>query len=192
MNPVLANKNAGIATTQLSVEVNKWDVQSTDWLTPDSLLAYIGAKLRGLDEQIQSLMQQERGTQTQMDLISVARATVDGGNLPQGSPEVKSALDSLDAAIASLPEGSPAREQLLKVRTDFANNANDGGMGPKERSDFAALVGNAGQTLSQASEMSMIRLNSVMSMRQSAIQMCTNMMSTMGQMMLGIAQNTGK
>jgi hypothetical protein len=29
-------------------------------------------------------------------------------------------------------------------------------------------------------------------MRQSAIQMCTNMMSTMGQMMLGIAQNTGK
>jgi len=191
MNAAITPKNV-FGLSHASVDMNKWDVQGTNWLTPDSLLAYVGAKLRGLDEQIHALMEQERGTQAQMDLISVARATVDGGNLPADHADVQAALHSLDAAIQSLPDGSPAREQLAKVRQDFAANAQDGGMSQKERADFAALVANAGQSLSQSSEMSMIRLNSVVSMRQSALQLATNMLSTMNQMTLAIVQNTGK
>lgn len=190
MDPVLGNKNV-FAAGHLSPEVGKWDFEGTSWLTPDSILAYVGAKLRGLDEQIHSLMEQERGTQGQMDLISVAQANMQGGDLGKGDGQVQSTLDSLDAAINSLPQGSPARDQLQKVRNDFASNANDG-IGAKERSEFAATIGNASKTLSQASEMSMIRLNSVVSMRQAALQMSSNLVNTVGQMTLSIVQNTGR
>jgi hypothetical protein len=192
MTPLPLNKLQAKELSHLTFDSSMLDADVTNWLTPESLLAYIGIKLRYLDEQIHSLMTQEQGTQTQMSLISVAQSGMQGGDLKAGDQKVTAILTDLDAAIAALPSGSPVRKQLADVRDAFAANANDGGLGTQERSEFAASIGNAGRTLSESTEMGMMRLNDSMSKRLTAVQTCTGMMTKLAEICSAIAQNIGR
>lgn len=182
----------------------------TSFLTPDSLLLYCETRLRGLDTDIQKQFAEQRKNQATIkvlqDLMSkiktaagevqdkdefgfyamAARMEQDSGFSPSNPQVWTEAINSVDD-----PQAKAAMKAA--VTTWIAMNGKGGTI------KFADLqhsildpLDNARQGLSQGSELGMIQLQSMMSQRQTAVQLTTNLVQSLGEQMKQITGNIGK
>jgi hypothetical protein len=183
-------------------------------LTPDALMAYCENRVGSLDSQIQTIFAQQQQSSdliktidTVANDVSVAGQNgVDGKtpgqlaaleqeivnainqagglNTPTGA-ELNGALKSLDPTCTAV-QSDPSTPASVVLQSSGAS-ADAGQVA-------AAVKGlqNAAQDVNSGAELSMIQLQSLMSERQTAIQLTTNLVQSLGQQMNAIASNVGK
>lgn len=178
-------------------------------LTPDALMAYCASKLRSMDEQMQTQMAKQQGyrnassilNQIQSDLQFLGSGSV-GGNKCQGILPGDGYEQKLDAefqeALKQLPDG-PVKEEVLQQYQIFKNStdpashpAGDHMFNNPECTEMATQLGNIVKDLGSSAELDMIGLQSLMSQRQLAVQMCTQMVSALGESSKAVAAQIGK
>jgi hypothetical protein len=188
-------------------------VVSADHLTPDALFIYMQTRLDDIDKQANTAFskQQKIGAiHEQLDRITNAYAKLDkdqGGALTQADIiEVESALKELEALdpglAAKVREGLKWDESAQSQRPATAEEAvlfgveegdmiTELGVSKETLAGAQTTVGNVTKQLESSAQLEMIQLQSVMSARQTAIQLCTNLVSALGKSNEAIVGNIG-
>lgn len=196
MNPNLAtplavgrmNAKMGVQSTALSPEVFAY-------LTPDMLLAFCATKLRGMDEQIQQIVLRQRLRGDKVQILSELQQTLSiykgtGFDKPEEVASIQAAITKAEKAFEGDPE---LLNGLREIEASFKKTADEDGMAhPNELSAWSSSVQKMQEAMNQASELEMMQLQSLMSQRQQASQLCTNMIQSLGQSLQAICANTGK
>lgn len=185
-------------------QVSTTPVNYAGALTPDALMAYCASRLRGLDEQMQTQFakqQQYRSgaaslNKLQADLAHLADGiNSHSGNKNDGIKPGDGWEGTIDAefrdTLASMPDG-PAKQEVMRQYQEFKNTAGDHDLSPEECRNLAKALGDISKDMSSSAELDMINLQSMMSQRQLAIQMCTQMVSALGESSKSIAAQIGK
>jgi hypothetical protein len=174
-------------------------------LTPDTLMAYCESRLNSLDSQMDGIFtsQQKNAALTQ-DVNAIASSLND---LPPGTgtpptisasaADVANIVSEYQAASTQAAQ-SGNQELATQLSTDATSLQTAAGT-----SDPASLSGDALSQLTQNlknysadlnsnSEMTMITLQSLMSQRQTAIQLTTNLVQSVGDQASSISKNIGQ
>jgi hypothetical protein len=183
-------------------------ISETEFLTPDSLLAYCAMKLRGIDAQVHTAFTSQKNRNAAGSKLSELQKSMQQFvNIPADGPDRDARLASLQKDFAEairLAGGpdSPGGKRIAEIQANLELNAGVHGkqrwtgdkadVSPEELNDYAQQLGAIQKDLNMEGELEMIHLQSLMSMRQQAIQMCTNMVASLGQAANGVAQNIGK
>ena len=198
-------------TTQAAQEMQALNgmMDESTYLTPDALMTYCATRLRGLDTQVQAAFAQQKQANADSSVLSAVERQI---QLPDGDianagdtnvdPNKLGGLcpkDFNEAAVQALRDAAnkvndPQTKQALNAAADELQAKIDNNL-PISVDDFKRLTTDAvskiQQDLNSGTELSMINLQSLMSQRQSAIQMCTNLIQSLGDQMNKIAQNIG-
>lgn len=172
-------------------------------LTPDVLLEFCESKIRGIDEQVQKgfLKQNERNANVKSlsqlgdALGHYSNGINDGDNRDAARADVVAAYNKAIAEVG--PETQLGRD-LAAERDKFVANVNDrhgehdAWVTAGEMRACSETVSRMQQDLNHQGELEMIQLQSLMSQRQQALQMCTNMVQSLNQSSQQIAANVGK
>jgi len=159
------------------------------YLTPDAMLVYCQSRLSGINSQCREIMtRQEKNAKDQATLGNLLNTLyffqegVEGN--AEGGLKVGAAYDKA-VQDAGGPE-SPLGKQLAKDRADLFASGNKNAMA----SLINATKGHQAQLNSDA-EIDMIRLQSLMSQRQTAIQLTTNIVQSLNDQANKIVANIG-
>jgi CII-binding regulator of phage lambda lysogenization HflD len=191
----------------------------TGYLTPDALMSYCASRLRGLDDQIQSaFLKQRMANAVSGDLSALQQklnALISGasslkvvhGGKAENDATIKDLAETLLTAANNAKDPSVAKaladkaRALVSVTGDPPNatfdRTQDVNLPEKEytsadlKSMTSDAVGEIQKDLNSGSELSMINLQSLMSQRQSSVQMVTNMVQALGDQMNKISANIG-
>ena len=158
------------------------------YLTPDAMLVYCQSRLSGINSQCREIMtRQEKNAKDQAtlgNLLNTLYFFQEGAEGTEGGQKVGAAYDKA-VQDAGGPE-SPLGKQLAKDRADFFASGNKNAMA----SLINATKGHQAQLNSDA-EIDMIRLQSLMSQRQTAIQLTTNIVQSLNDQANKIVANIG-
>lgn len=183
-------------------------IAESQFLTPDALLAYCAMKLRGIDAQVHTAFTSQKSRNaTSAKLSEIQKSMQQFVNIPADGPDREARLASLQKDFAEAirlaggPE-SPAGKRIADIQANLELNArvhgkvrwtgDEADVSSDELADYAKQLGAVQQDLNVEGELEMITLQSLMSQRQQAIQMCTNMVASLGQSANQVAQNIGK
>lgn len=188
------------AVKAVSVEVA--ETMNFSALTPDALMTYCESRLRGINEQVNATFARQQQVRTatsslgklQEQLAWLGRAPNDGIHADDTSNFAKT-KELYQDAINAMPAGD--EKNRLQTEFDRFNSSTSGAggdmiIGRDEAADMAKQVATISKDMSSSAELDMIELQSLMSQRQQALQMCTNMMAGLGQSSQQIAANIGK
>lgn len=195
--------------------------QLNGYLTPDALMAYCSTRLRGLDDQMKEAFTKQQSANHDSSILSklassLGAPTTDlgvGGENDARNWFKTSAQAMLDAAKdvsdPSVKAALIAKANLLYPTKDDGNGnftlvengtVGDGkgayiSSGTVSIATFKAMTGEAvagiQKDLNSNTELSMINLQSLMSQRQSSVQLITNMVQSLGDQLNKIASNIG-
>lgn len=173
------------------------------YLTPDALLSYCESRLRSIDAQVKTAFQRQtdrNGLNSALSVLSNSlskKKAIDEGPADEGlRTEI---LANYDAAIqAAGGPTSPAGVQLAAERARFqatargtARDGDTNSVDEGEMKGFGDAVGRLQGDINREGELQMIELQSLMSQRQTALQMTTNMVSALGESSRAIASKIG-
>ncbi len=174
-------------------------------LSPDALMAYCASKLRGLDAQVQAAFAKQKQRSDMSKALSALanelgpKADKDSGGIVKGDETTKQKINAaFTAAIQAAGPDTELGRRLQQQQDHFrATSTPDGGVGddgvaPWEVKNFLDAVQRIQSDANSEGELEMIQLQSLMSQRQQALQVCTNLVASLGQSAMGIAQNVGK
>lgn len=169
-------------------------------MSPDSVMAYCQARLDSLDSQMTSIMnQQQSNGQLTEDVNDIAGLLNDAGPTSAGSSNVKVNTAEVDAAYAqaisdatTAGDGTLANDLKNDQQNFDSNVQSDGTISATQVSGFVQNLKNYGDGLNSDSEMSMINLQSLMSQRQTAIQLSTQLVQSLGDQSNSIVKNVGQ
>jgi len=175
-------------------------------LTPEALLEYCKMKLKNIDSQVKTaFMKQQDRNRLSSALSDLAtklsqKASKGSGGVDENDKKTKEeVLRAYDAAIRAAASNPALMQKLEAEKAKFEATANgtdkkknDGGVADWEMEDLTEAVQRMQSDLNRDGELEMIQLQSLMSQRQQALQMCTNMVQSLGQSAMGIVQNIGK
>lgn len=188
MSGVAAAMVPGCAYVQAAVLSEVDLTKLGDTVTPESLMAYCEVRLRGLDTQVQSAYAKQMGANKASGALSTLQQKLNAcsgkgiGMSKQDSggdkATCKDVTDAYDAAIKELPEGKE-KEALILAKGNFVADADNGSVDPADITRYADTVGSIQKDFNGISELNMINLQSLMSQRQMAVQLCTNMMNVL-------------
>lgn len=156
------------------------------FLTPEALLGYCQSRLRDLDRGIQERFAAEQKTiRVQQGLnalkTTIQRAAAESGLSPDEKAAIQTQIDDLKATTDD--------PDLLK-RLDAIGALCTDTLTPQQATDGPIkAIDDLGKDLGSGRELSMIELQSVVSQRQTALQLTTNLMNTMNQSSQSIVQN---
>jgi hypothetical protein len=161
-------------------------------LTPDALMIYLQDRLSGLDTQVQSIFAKQQQTDKARQVCGrmneIVATLPEDGNL---SPEQAAAFRSL---LDEYQQVDPANAQAARAAFTQGGLLNAGDLDYK-KSQFKktqAFLDNHMSTLEANAQLNMIKLQSLMSNRQTAIQLSTNLISSLGESQKAIASNIGR
>jgi len=192
-------------------------------LSPEGLLAYCQSRLQSIDSQIQSGLDSQEQTNSELEqlgqVLSSMKALANGSS---DSTQIIAAENALGDYINSLKTSDPNNPELGALTQTYNDmvysgsggdpNKLQGGPGfideakyPPKHTDprgdmnygeaegqgFIASVQSAHDDMNSNSELAMISLQSLMSQRQTAIELTTNMMQSLDDQADKIAQNIG-
>ncbi len=190
---------------------------SPTYLTPDALLTYCEARLNGLDSQIQQDMQSQQTTNAdEQDLTSVQSVLskyADGCKDPGSVTELEKAVHDAIGVIESRDPESPAlsglKSMLSTIQTgqttlsplvqDMAQWAKQNGisvdtpdiLSAEQVKQLTTTLSQVTSSASSSAELNMINLQSLMSQRQTAVELTTNMMQTLDDTLGKVVSNVG-
>lgn len=162
-------------------------------LTAEGLLLFCQTQLNSLDNEINDMLDEQIKNLARKDAL----ATVENKMKEYTPPSSAKAWDEIAAAyneaIDSLPEGDPTREALIAKKEEITFTYGPEGLdrGPK-KNEWQAHIGDIRQqvdNLKGDSEIVMIRLQSTISQRQTAVQLTTNVLSKVHQTLQSITAN---
>ena len=160
-------------------------------LSADALLAYCRAQLSSLDSTIQGYLDQQRlNVQRKKALSEVENMMKKYPNVPNGEQQWNDFDDTFREAIESLPPGDPTREQLQAKWDELAPLD-----GQFTKEEWQAHTGDIGSLLAEVSgnaEINMIHLQSIMSQRQTAVQLTTGMLAKYDEGIKSVIGNIGR
>jgi hypothetical protein len=161
------------------------------YLTPDAMLVYCQSRLTGINSQCREIMtRQDKNAKTQAalgDLLSALYSHQDGYENADIHQKMQGAYDrALDAVGRETPLGqklSNDRDQWLRADDSIVNK--------EEMSSLINATKNHQSELNSDAEIDMIRLQSLMSQRQTAIQLTTNIIQSLNDQANKIVANIG-
>jgi hypothetical protein len=164
-------------------------------LTADDLLAYCNLRLRDLDRQVQSLFAKQTGRNSLNIVLSRLqdKLTSTVGEQIKDVDQLNAIRADFMAAINAAQSGGFAAEadalrgQLTQFDATTRNADNE--IDKAELKDLADAVTNVQSDLNRGGELDMIKMQSLMSARQQAVGLTTNMLQTLGQTLNQIVQN---
>jgi hypothetical protein len=180
------------------------------FLTPDALLAYCESRLSGLDSQMRDFFNKQETANRQQaqlnQLASLYNQHSGGINMKDGNGNATSAamddatfqkqlVEPLQNMIDSLPDSDPLKAKLtstLKTLTTDGGTGKDTIVSAQDITNIETDLKNDVSDLSAGAELNMIQLQSIMSQRQTAIQLTTNLVQSLGDQTNKIADNIGK
>jgi|CZKU01.1.fsa_nt_gi hypothetical protein len=170
-------------------------------LTPDALMAYCQARLNSIDSQVQASFDNQEKNANQIAVIQdAANKFKENSSAAVTDPTVyQGMLDQLNTAIADITPAdkstppSPALQKLQKTRDAMIASWNaDQNLAATEVEGYAQDLTDAASDLNSSSELQMVQLQSLMSQRQTAISLTTNIVQSLGDQENKIADNIGK
>jgi len=205
-----------VSGTQASADTT--DATTFAYLTPSSLLSYCDMRLRGLDTQIQEGVARQRQTnsdeQTLQSIASTLAKYAGGANDGASVQELQNSVGGALKQITDLNPTSPAIPALQKLQSDIQGGVTptlfgqmdswmnrvegrsvfvvDGSLSSDQIQGFSTSLGDITSNLNAGAELDMINLQSLMSQRQSAVEMTTNMVQTLGDTVDKAVQNVGR
>ncbi len=190
-------------------------------LSPDGLMIYLSTRLNGLDDQINSFFNTEqrqadvqkalRDIQTELaKLDEHTSAPNDVLDLPDRDPNAPAHQDvvNADGTVGASPAErniNAAIDEIRKVDPLLADDINkklnehgfilwvqDGKFTGAEVTATKEYITGLQKDIESSAQMNMIRLQSLMSSRQTAIQLSTNLIASLGDSTKAIVTNVGK
>ena len=157
-----------------------------EFITPEGLLGYCQSRLRDLDRHIQERFAAEQKT---INLQAGLNKLKDAIRLAASDSTIDAnELKGLQDQIAALKAGSGDPDVLNRL--DAIESLCTNNLTPDLAKDGPIkAIDDLGKDLGSGRELSMIELQSVVSQRQTALQLTTNLMNTMNQSAQGIVQN---
>jgi hypothetical protein len=194
------NFSPNISTTAHVAALNRVYAGGADLppgaLTPETLLAYCASKMRGLDGQIQACFAKQQARNAKSEALSKLATAMNTWKVGfEGNPKAKAEIEAaLKEAKASLAGDPALSEQLANLTNAFNETAKDktGHVDSDEMNGFMSTVQSMQQSINQDGELEMLQMQSMMSQRQQALQLCTNMIQSLGQSSQAICSNVGK
>jgi hypothetical protein len=170
-------------------------------LTNEGLMIYLQQRLTGLDSQINVLFDKQKnlqGIREQLDTIQNAAETAQkraellpAGGLTELTPEE---LQNIETALTKIETLDPALGQAM--RTKLTENGQiltgDTLFGASEAEASFHYVEGLGKQLESSAQLEMISLQSLMSARQTAIQLSTNLVSALNESTKAVVANVGR
>jgi hypothetical protein len=181
-------------------------VVSVDHLTPDSLFFYLQDRLEGIDTQVKAAFDKQRAIETLKKDIMAVQNVLSGLEkgvtaIPKNDGiEIAVALEQLrttDPRLAEKLSTSLPEEFLMTPDTKPGDmlkrveGANSLALTENTLEGACTTFKNALSDLDSSAQLEMIQLQSSMSTRQTAIQLCTNLVSALGKGNEAIAANIG-
>jgi hypothetical protein len=189
-------------------------------LTPDALLAYCQSRLKSIDGQLRGVLygQQVRNTEVSaiQQVLQKFNSATDGVN--GDSTTCTNMEKSLYGLIRQLKDSDPGCPELPKL-TQIYNNLVYSGTGPttdlpyvdedlypanqqgkrgdnilstSEIQGYSSGLQACASDLNSDSELQMIQVQSLMSQRQTAVQLTTNLVQSLGDQAQKIVENVGR
>jgi hypothetical protein len=172
------------------------DADSFAFLTPDALLTYCQDRLHGLDTQAHEIFATQQHMNDESQAIHQVVATLHDAASEAGAkdPATLSAIQHAFAeAIATAGPDRSLAAKLAEARDSFlAQRKGDTTAATKAAEDAVKKLEGIGSDLDSDAQMNMVQLQSVMSQRQAALQLCTNLIQSLGASSRAIAANVGK
>lgn len=168
-------------------------------LTPDALMTYCATRLRGLDDQMQTQLarqQQARDASGALNDLTNKMSQLGNDHACNGiaandAVGTRANVDALfQEALKKTPPG-PALDMLAREYATFKNDLGDNIMSKGDAASMATRLATVTKEMNGSAELDMISLQSLMSQRQTAIQMCTNLIAALNETPKAIAQKIG-
>lgn len=175
-----------------------YSMQGCAYLTPDALMAYCQSRLQGLDSQVnEAFAKQQASNQVSSALsklladpaLAIPDAALSGND---AGAKLKAAEDAIRNALHNLNPDSAAYKALVDIANNIEKLPQDKIDATTFQNSIVNAVNNVQKDVNSCSELSMIGLQSIMSQRQQAIQVCTNLVQSLGDQCNKIAENIGK
>ena len=165
-------------------------------LTPDALMAYCQSRLDSIDSQVQSSFDQQNKNASEISQIqdvantfkTYSTANQSGANLA----DMQKRLTDLVNQIQGTDPNSAALPGLKDTLAQLNSTAQDDLVVTTETEGFAQNITDSANDLNSGSELQMVQLQSLMSQRQTAISLTTNLVQSLGDQENKIADNIGK
>jgi hypothetical protein len=167
------------------------------YLTPDAMMIYCQSRLTSVDSQCREMMskQQKNGaSQAALGELLTTLSKYQEGFDTEGDAGNVGRLKELDTAyakaIAQVGADTPLGQTLAKDRAATLDQGDD----RVNKGDIASLtntVKSQQSSLNSDSEIDMIRLQSLMSQRQTAVQLTTNIVQSLNDQVNKIVANIG-
>lgn len=172
-------------------------------LSPDALMTYCETRLNSLDSQMQGIFDQQQKNATETTDLSAIASTLN--QLPGPNSKSPPTVNITAAQINQLQaEYTQAIKDAGGQNTQLgASLAKDAATLPAAGSGDTTISADTASQLTQSlknytgdlnsnSEMTMINLQSLMSQRQTAVQLTTNLVQSLGEQASDIAKNIGQ
>jgi hypothetical protein len=195
-------------------------IGSSNTLSPDSLMNYCSSQLDSIDGEIDTTMETDQNasqiSQSLQGLIETCQQNSNGVNSdPQTCSNIESALQGI---ITTMQNTDPTNANLGPLIQTYNNmvesgtgattshpyidptdhpavataNGPDNTYGSDEMTSFINTLQGASSSLDSGSEMNLVQLQSLMSQRETAISLTTNLVQSLGDQANTIASNIGK
>jgi hypothetical protein len=168
-------------------------------LTPEGLMIYLQTRLGSLDDQINGIFEKQRKIEAIRKELSAIQRELDrlktDPNNPGALLEAPNFEEAIQNHINAIREIDPNLADSLEVELNKEGNAlwvQDGKYYSSEIETGKKTLDDTMKQLEASAQLEMIALQSMMSSRQTAVQLSTNLISALGETSRSIAANIGK
>lgn len=164
-------------------------------LTTEELILFCQSQLNDLNQEIEVLLAAQTSAINQKDMVARLENMLKGTPAPSEGSQIAKFEDAYNEVIDALPEGF-IRNELIRIRDESlepikqlaAEHSHFNVNWAHWRSTLAE-VGRLKERISGDAELRMIKVQSYVSKRQSAIQLTTNLMSKFNQSLNSVTKN---
>jgi hypothetical protein len=164
------------------------------YVTPDAMFVYCQTRLRGVDTQCRDIMaKQEKSAKVQTALGELQTRLSNNAEGYGENPELHGKIGAaFNRAIEAAGPDSEIGQTLITIRDKEFNAGIDSAVNPDEMKSIESGVKTLQAKLNSQSELDMIHLQSLMSQRQTAIQLTTNILQSLNDSANKIVANIGR
>ncbi|HMJ55586.1 MAG TPA: hypothetical protein VK540_26105 [Polyangiaceae bacterium] len=162
-------------------------------LTPDALMTYLSTRLDGLDTQVNAVFNRQQHTQAIQKGLTELRAAL-GQMKTTGDDQKDGVMPSIEVALKTLTDLDPNLGETLRNQLGQDGYAlwGDSKCNDTEMKQTMSYLDGVGKDIDSSAQMDMIRLQSIMSARQTAIQLSTNLIASLSESTKSIVSNIGR
>jgi hypothetical protein len=168
-------------------------------LSPEGLMIYLQTRMTGLDDQIDRIFEKQKKTEAIRKELNAIQVELDrlktDPNNPGALLEAPGFEEAIRSHINAIRKLDPNLANSLEADLMKEGNAlwvTDGKYFSPEIETGKKTVDGVMKQLEASAQLEMIALQSLMSSRQTAVQLSTNLISALGEASRSIAANVGK